>query len=359
VIHQLKYYFLPLLIFCLASCNASVKSDPPAVVSPSPPQTSAPWPTPKGQQGLDPNSNEHVVLVSKTVPQVITRNVLQAKDGNIWLATWSGIVGYDGEVFTNYTKKYGLRPDRVFSLLEDREDNIWFGTIGGGVYRFDGESFTNITTANGLGSNEIECMMQDNAGNIWFGTGTGVSRYDGKTFHNFSQEDGLPDSDIHSIAQDQSGKIWVASTAGISYLESQVFVPFYKTDGQPFSNPRIILSDKTGALWFGGQDGLVRYDGTTLTTLLKDFVGYLYEDRAGDIWISVISGSLEKTGLHRFAANSYPLPFAKNKFTQVLKVDNMSFGITEDEDGNIWLGTLAGVCRYDGEGFEWFREEEE
>jgi ligand-binding sensor domain-containing protein len=186
-----------------------------------------------------------------------------------------------------------------------------------------------------------------------------VSRYDGIMFQNFTADNGLPDNEVHSIAQDQSGKIWVASGGGVSYFDGQSFVPFYKADGKPFSNARIILADKSGALWFGGNDGLIRYDGTTFTTLLEDFVGYLYEDRSGDIWISVIvAPGHEKTGLYRFAANSYPLPFAKDKFTQIHSEASMVFGITEDKDGNIWFGTINGTCRYDGEEFEWFRGDE-
>jgi ligand-binding sensor domain-containing protein len=355
---RIKHCLIPLLIAGITSCNAQVKSDPPAEVTTSEPPTTIPWRALKNQHDNDPYFNENTDVVTTTAPQVITRNILQAKDGKMWLATWNGAVSYDGAVFTNYTNKSKLRRYRIFALLEDQEDNIWFGTRGAGVYRYDGETFTNLTTANGLGNDEIECMLQDKSGNIWFGTEAGVSRYNGVTFQNFTQDDGLPDTDIHSIAQDQSGKIWVASTNGICYFDGKSFVPFHKADGQPFDNVRIILSDKTGALWFGGNDGLIRYDGITLTTLLEEFVGYLYEDSTGDIWISVMADATpEKTGLYRFAANSYPLPFAKDKFTQVLKVERMLFGITEDKGGNIWFGTLAGICRYDGEEFEWFRGE--
>jgi ligand-binding sensor domain-containing protein len=35
----------------------------------------------------------------------------------------------------------------------------------------------------------------------------------------------------------------------------------------------------------------------------------------------------------------------------------MFFGITEDADGGIWLGSLNGVGRYDGKDFDWFRAE--
>ncbi|WP_020569273.1 ligand-binding sensor domain-containing protein [Neolewinella persica] len=353
---HIKHFFILLLIFGITGCTAQVEKEAPNKKTEDPKAT-VPWRALKNQHDHDPYFTENTDLITKTAPATITRNVLQTKDGKVWLATWNGIVCYDGTAFTNYTNKAGLRRHRVFTLLEDKRDDLWFGTIGAGVYRYNGSDFTNFTTDNGLASNMVECIMEDKAGNLWFGTHGGVSRYDGTMFQNFTSADGLPDNEIHSIAQDQSGKIWVASTGGLSYLDGQSFLPLRKADGQPFSNVRNILPLKSGELWFGGSDGLIRYDGSTFTTLLEDFVGYLYEDRAGDIWVSVIMApGSEKTGLYRFAANSAPLPFTKDNFTQILQVNSMVFGITEDTAGNIWFGTVEGVCQYDGEGFEWFRE---
>jgi ligand-binding sensor domain-containing protein len=36
--------------------------------------------------------------------------------------------------------------------------------------------------------------------------------------------------------------------------------------------------------------------------------------------------------------------------------DFQVFGITDDKNGNIWVGTMQGVVRYDGETFQYFRE---
>lgn len=354
----IKRCLLLLFIAIITSCNAQ-EDNKPSLQETNEPAETVPWRELKNQHDHDPYFTENTDLVTKTAPQAITRNILQTKDGNIWLATWKGAVSYDGEAFTNYTNKAGLRRHRFFTLLEDKRDNLWFGTIGAGIYRYDGTDFTNLTTANGLASDKVECILEDNAGNLWFGTHGGVSRYDGIMFQNFTSDNGLPDNEIHSIAQDQTGKIWVASSGGVSYFDGKSFVPFYKADGKRFSNVRIILVDKSGALWFGGNDGLIRFDGTLYTTVIEDFVGYLYQDRSGDIWISVIVGQgSDKTGLYHINANSLAIPFAKANATQVLTVESMIFGITEDQDGNIWFGTVNGSCRYDGEEFEWFRGEE-
>ncbi len=110
----------------------------------------------------------------------VTRNMIQDRVGDIWIATFSGVFRYDGKSFTNVTGK--VSSARFFSVMEDRKGNLWFGTIGSGVYRYDGKSFQNLTTKDGLLNNEITCIYEDKAGNIWFGANGGASQYDGKSF---------------------------------------------------------------------------------------------------------------------------------------------------------------------------------
>ena len=62
----------------------------------------------------------------------------------------------------------------------DKIGNLWFGTGGGGVYKYDGKSFTGFTTANGLVGNVVFSIIEDKEGILWFGTTAGVSKYDGK-----------------------------------------------------------------------------------------------------------------------------------------------------------------------------------
>jgi ligand-binding sensor domain-containing protein len=67
---------------------------------------------------------------------------------------------------------------------------MWFTTDKNGVYCYDGKTFKNYTTANGLVNNAVFSILEDKDGNIWFGTRWfGLSRFDGKSFTTFSQYD--------------------------------------------------------------------------------------------------------------------------------------------------------------------------
>ena len=113
----------------------------------------------------------------------------------------------------NLTTHDGLVRNRVYSILEDHEGNLWFGTDGG-VSKYDGQRFTNFTKSEGLAGNHVRTMAQDDKGMLWFGTRGGVSRYDGKTFTTFTKQDGLPQGTIvDAMHKDSRGNLWFALSA--------------------------------------------------------------------------------------------------------------------------------------------------
>ncbi|WP_303920751.1 sensor histidine kinase [Draconibacterium sediminis] len=67
---------------------------------------------------------------------------------------------------TNYTIADGLPTNKVFCVLQDKNDFMWFGTSAG-VVRFDGTSYTRYTTKDGMSYNRIARMKEDMEGRIW------------------------------------------------------------------------------------------------------------------------------------------------------------------------------------------------
>lgn len=57
-----------------------------------------------------------------------------------------------------------------------------------GAANYDGKSFTYFNRKDGLNDNTVFSIMEDKEGNMWFGTRNGVSRYDGKIFVRFSMD---------------------------------------------------------------------------------------------------------------------------------------------------------------------------
>ncbi|GAA4455253.1 hypothetical protein GCM10023189_22890 [Nibrella saemangeumensis] len=310
----------------------------------------------KANLPTDTIKSETKEVITAYGPNLITRTIRQDRKGNIWIAAFDGVFRYNGTSFTNVTNKVSVA--RFFSVLEDRNGNLWFGSIGSGVYYYDGKSFRNFTTRDGLINNEIVCIYEDRLGTVWFGANGGVSHYDGKSFRNYRLNGGSiledrtgvpfpdftrPPHEINAIIEDKTGRFWFGTRDNTFVYDGKTFTNTTYM-GQTFTNVRSIIEDKTGTIWLGGTNGLWRYDGRTFTNITRNFVGYIYEDKKGNIWTS--SETAQGWVLSRYEAATL-----STKTPTVTELNphegRMLFGILEANDGSIWFGA-DGVYRYDG-----------
>ncbi len=115
--------------------------------------------------------------------------------------------------------KETYNPSYVFSLIvDDRDDSVWAGTWGGGVGHYDGKTWTNYTTNDGLAGNIVYSIAQDREGMVWFGTNNGLCRYDGESWITYDMHTGLLDNNVYAIAPTPSGEIWVGTKNGVSRI---------------------------------------------------------------------------------------------------------------------------------------------
>jgi ligand-binding sensor domain-containing protein len=364
-------YILWCFVFILFSCNETVPDTATTTESAGATSSAVPALPKLDPLDKDPFFTENLAIHSAFGPKDITRNILQDKNGYIWFASWEGIIRYASnaakeEAFTNFTNKEGLRRYHIFSIFQDRAGNLWFGTVGAGVYRANalGTSFTNLTTKDGLVEDRVGCIFEDNAGNMWFGTEDGVSRYDGSTFTNFKMRDDLGQNRVSVIMEDKTGKIWFGARSGIFFYDPTTplnadgssFTIFKNEDGLPFNNVRSIIEDKNGNMWFAGGNGLCRYNPLAtpatgekpFTTFTTNFVGVVYEDKKGSIWMNAATPN--NVVLSRYDPPTAASKNAKSsnspKFIDIWKEKRQIFCILEDNDGFIWIGTERGVKRF-------------
>lgn len=350
----------------------------------------------------DPNSTlvDHRVIYAANAPTRITRKIKQDKEGNLLIASYEGIIKYDGNSpsneqasFINFTKEKGLDECYAFDVLEDKKGNIWIASDQEGVYRYDHTTdlFTHFTTKDGLGHRRNMCIYEDQAGNIWVGGQGGLSRYcpsvetssnhEGirtgkKPFENFTIKDGLPHNDVNCILEDRTGKIWVGTRGNAGVYDPvkneeekhttgrPKFLEIRNKEGMPFFNVWSITEDRKGNIWLADTVGLWNYhpsagpvqaneswkDGASFTLVSKDTWG-LYEDKLGNYWT---------TDMPRFQPATLSQIDAKTLFsgtvntTEVFKTNGVFLGISEDSQGNIWVGGTDGVWCYDGKTVKYF-----
>ncbi len=132
------------------------------------------------------------------------RSVFEDSKERLWIGNNGvGVFLYDGHVATHFTQEMGLgklgshggrttpQPGdvtdgsatlhRVFSIGEDRDGNIWFGTVEHGAWRYDGKSLRNYSADDGLTSKDIMCIYTDRRGDLWL-AGNGVFKFNGASF---------------------------------------------------------------------------------------------------------------------------------------------------------------------------------
>ena len=196
--------------------------------------------------------------------------ILQDRNGNLWVGTWNGLnkISSDDVInalinpssvkFQRYINKANnensLSDERVISIFEDNEGNLWFGTYGGGLNMLtieeqnipDGK-FISYTIEDGLSSNIIYNIQGDNNGNLWLSTDNGLSMLDvkNKTFRNYDASDGLQGNQFFWGAgfKGKNGELYFGGTNGFNVFKPEELrsndhiPPVVITDFQIFNKP--------------------------------------------------------------------------------------------------------------------------
>ncbi len=129
--------------------------------------------------------------------------------------------------FKHLTTDDGLSNNQVLDVIQDKNGFIWLATDDG-LNRFDGYSFKIYRhiqkDSTSLSDNSLWCLFEDRDGFIWIGTKNGeLNRYDPKTdkFTNWKiKSKFFKESSITSIYEDRAGAIWVGTyKSGIYRLD--------------------------------------------------------------------------------------------------------------------------------------------
>ncbi len=297
------------------------------------------------------------------------------RTGLIWVGTDGGGVNkFDPKYirFSNFDETlYNNLPNNtsVWSILEDRNKNIWLGIKDGLIkYNFRNKNIVKYTNKPGapesLGNNFVRAIFEDSKGTIWVGTeGGGISRYNPSTdsftrFLNDPEDPGsISGNKIRSIFEDKSGSLWIGTYGdGLNKYDRKYgqFSSYKITEKYPdrYEEDFIwsITEGDSGSLWLATSRGFVKFDKQKYESTSYFIESYhhrsigqqrtrcIHKDKAGNLWISTYGGGLNKFDL-------------KTKiFSRYTKTDglptNVIFGILEDDSGNLWLSTKKGISKF-------------
>src|SRR5690349_6532068 len=128
------------------------------------------------------------LAIPDEVPAHLTTALAQDRQGFLWIGTQAGLMRFDGsrfEVFrSNPEDPATLGGSYVRSLLPARDGRLWVGTFSGGLSVYDParESFTRYRNdpqnPASLAHDRVEALAEDRSGRIWAATNEGVDRLD-------------------------------------------------------------------------------------------------------------------------------------------------------------------------------------
>lgn len=241
--------------------------------------------------------------------------------------------------------------------------------------------FSHITTENGLSQHSASSIYQDENGLIWIGTNNGLNRYNGNEIKIYKRSRNTDKTLLHNaishITGNRNGEIYILGPTGItgfdlitgqfsvlleqsevsslyfnkklySNIKNQIiiydetkkqFVPYYTID-KTHSRIKTFLLDNWDNLWIGTEkDGLfcLSKDKQLSHIYPKSHITSLSMDTRGEIWAGTWG-----EGMLRI----------KGKKVTELKENNTglssNFAVCSQEDdlGNIWIGTINGLNKY-------------
>lgn len=285
---------------------------------------------------------------------LISNNVtaILAQENVIWLTTDLGISRFDG-TWSSFRSGIELPPGPVTVLAQLGADQaLWIGTDLGYLGRWDGTNWLQQGTV-GMGVHSLAEID----GRLWVGTASGImiwTRADltdptargaaAPLANSMSLPPQLLDTPITALAQDKT-HIYVGTRDGLWSWDREIWTQITEEDGLPSRSITAIWTNSAGAVWVGTQAGAARFMAET-----DSWYPFPTEDANG-LPVPVLSLQGDNKGAVWAASEVGAFQFTENNQTIQLSGD---VGLTTayvqavapDDDGHIWLGTVAGVFHY-------------
>jgi len=145
-------------------------------------------------------------------------------DGVLWVATESGLWGWDGSAWSGHVpaREHTGPPARGISALAlDGAGTLWVGTNDGmGLFARRGW-WEQVKGEDGLPYETVWCITPAPDGAIWVGFPIGCARLREGEWDYFANMRWLPNDEVRSIAVRADGSAWVATRRGVSRIYEQ------------------------------------------------------------------------------------------------------------------------------------------
>jgi len=320
------------------------------------------------------------VSLADGLSQSSVYDMVQDREGYVWLATQDGLNRFDGRSFRVFREEpfdsTSISSNYINTLLCDKLGGLWVGTANQGLnlllpgqnsfIRFGHDESNSIIPAA-----MITDLHEDALGNIWIGTGAGLfvatRSKDKKTAYHFrkiklqiAQNDTQTNKHITKITHDKFGNIWAASFNGVFKIKSDQTGESVNWIGQTtetLSDKIIyaIASDDAGRIWAGSKNGIdilsnegkkiasLHPDNTQPSGMRDENVNSLFKDSKGRIWVGYFDKGFQYVEFNtENKIFDFKNPAVNKEMPVMLNGNAISFLEDRITPGIIWAGFNAG-----------------
>lgn len=234
------------------------------------------------------NDDISQMSVKENLTNVSIKNILQDRQGNIWLATYKGVLKINGRTEQLLTINDGMPSNNPRCIFEDDSGNIWIGSKDGGLVKIRADGSKKIySIESGMSDNYVFCIEQLPNGNIIAGTYNGglniISTDDEITILNLGVDNSSPL--IFNIEIVDDTEYWLATDVGLFKYHNNTFYKIDKNDGLQVRTIFDVQIDNYGYLWLTSNLGVVRINKTDADDFISEKIPginvRLYDEKDG------------------------------------------------------------------------------
>ena len=283
---------------------------------------------------------------------------------------FSLLVGANNDpMFRHITSNHGLVYNSVFSITQDSEGFMWFGT-GRGLSKYDGTEIVNYSysakDSTGIPNGDVTQLLTDKRGDVWMRINGEVARFNklNNQFIVFGKRRKakyfLP-YHINHLSKDLKGNIWISTHKGIFYYDyaKDLFVKYELLPEKiKSSSVKAIFFDRKGQLWIVQSELLYRlnerhnykdYEEIKLDRAIwGEFpfgrIGAIVDDRKGNVYIA-----MHGKGVLKINNDNKTTKFAIDSDAGIKLSSNEVRPIAFDAHDKCWIGTELGINVLEGE----------
>lgn len=306
--------------------------------------------------------------------------IYEDRSGVVWIGMMgSGLNLFDTKGGKFHVYKHNpynsnsISNNNINAICEGKNGNIWIGTAGGGlcllnrkeniIQRFQHQASDRAT----LNDDNIGCLWEDADGSLWVGTtGGGLNLKKANTNHFIKYQNDPADSNsiglgsLKVLYEDRDQQLWIGMRgSALNALDKKTmrFRHFYYNPADSTSirtyNLRSIFEDEQGFIWIGTRGGglykmdkktnkfyVFKNDSSNTRSLNNNNIMCITKDR-DILWLGTFGG-----GINAMVTEEKGFPVFYHFTEKEGLNNNVVYSILPDHQGNFWLSTNNGICKF-------------